>query len=352
MVVEAYNFSRFGGTAAAPLPERATHEPARTDHLRPDHPARHLGFLFAAHGWQKFNEFTIAGTQAAFAKMGVPAAEVAAPVVAILELVGGVALILGVLTRVFAALLALDMLGALFLVHASAGVFVGNRRLRAGPAPGGRSPGRGPRRRRPRLRGQGTLRPQRLETARPRLGQHPNRAALLAGVPGGRSPRGGRPPSCADLWAPGYGVPDSDCVAGPRPLPGRSVNLQHERDRAQCRDPALPGGPHRRGPQRLGRRRHRAGVGGQGGLRRRRRLGKVLLRDSLCGEHPLRGSGQQRRHGGGQSHHRLHRAVIDAHPHRGVLGRSEGRTGHHAQPVHGDLRGRGRGRQAHPRSAV
>ncbi len=81
------------------------------------------GFLFAAHGWQKFNEFTIAGTQASFAKMGVPAAELAAPVVATLELIGGVALILGVLTRVFAALLALDMLGALFLVHASAGIF-------------------------------------------------------------------------------------------------------------------------------------------------------------------------------------------------------------------------------------
>lgn len=81
------------------------------------------GFLFAAHGWQKFNEWTIAGTQASFAKMGVPAAEVAAPVVATLELVGGIALILGVLTRVFAALLALDMLGAFFLVHASAGVF-------------------------------------------------------------------------------------------------------------------------------------------------------------------------------------------------------------------------------------
>ncbi|QCP00438.1 DoxX family protein [Arthrobacter sp. 24S4-2] len=81
------------------------------------------GFLFAAHGWQKFNEFTIAGTQASFAKMGVPAAELAAPAVATLELIGGVALILGVLTRVFAALLALDMLGALFLVHASAGIF-------------------------------------------------------------------------------------------------------------------------------------------------------------------------------------------------------------------------------------
>jgi len=83
------------------------------------------GFLFAAHGWQKFNEFTIAGTQAAFTQMGVPAAGVIAPVVATLELAGGVALILGLLTRVFAVLLAADMLGALFLVHASAGIFVG-----------------------------------------------------------------------------------------------------------------------------------------------------------------------------------------------------------------------------------
>ena len=81
------------------------------------------GFLFAAHGWQKFNEFTIAGTQAAFGQMGVPAANLVAPVVATLELVGGIALILGVLTRVFAALLAVNMLGALFLVHATAGIF-------------------------------------------------------------------------------------------------------------------------------------------------------------------------------------------------------------------------------------
>lgn len=82
-----------------------------------------LGFLFAAHGWQKFNEWTIAGTQAAFAQMGVPAANVSAPLVAGLELAGGIALILGVLTRVVAALLAADMIGALFLVHAPAGVF-------------------------------------------------------------------------------------------------------------------------------------------------------------------------------------------------------------------------------------
>lgn len=82
-----------------------------------------VGFIFAAHGFQKFNEFTIAGTQAAFAQMGVPAAQVIAPVVATLEVVGGIALIAGILARVFAALLAVNMLGALFLVHVSAGVF-------------------------------------------------------------------------------------------------------------------------------------------------------------------------------------------------------------------------------------
>lgn len=83
-----------------------------------------VGFLFAAHGWQKFYEFTIAGTQGAFVQMGVPAADVIAPIVATLELVGGIALILGLATRPFAALLTLNMLGAIILVHASAGVFV------------------------------------------------------------------------------------------------------------------------------------------------------------------------------------------------------------------------------------
>lgn len=85
-----------------------------------------VGFLFVAHGWQKFNEWTIAGTTAAFGDMGVPLADVTAPVVAGLELVGGIALILGFLTRPVALLLTLNMLGAMFLVHLSAGVFVAN----------------------------------------------------------------------------------------------------------------------------------------------------------------------------------------------------------------------------------
>jgi putative oxidoreductase len=85
-----------------------------------------VGFIFAAHGFQKFNEFTIPGTQAAFAQMGVPAAEFMAPVLATLEVVGGIALIAGILARVFAALLVLDVLGALVFVHARAGIFVEN----------------------------------------------------------------------------------------------------------------------------------------------------------------------------------------------------------------------------------
>lgn len=83
-----------------------------------------LGFLFAAHGWQKYAQFTIEGTVAAFGQMGVPAAGIAAPAVATLEIVGGIALILGLLARIFAALLTLAMAGAAVMVHAPAGVFV------------------------------------------------------------------------------------------------------------------------------------------------------------------------------------------------------------------------------------
>ncbi|BCT75331.1 membrane protein [Sinomonas cyclohexanicum] len=83
-----------------------------------------LGAVFFAHGWQKFFEYTIPGAQGAFAQMGVPAAQLAAPVSAGLELVGGALLIVGLLTRVAGVLLAVEMLSALFLVHVSAGMFV------------------------------------------------------------------------------------------------------------------------------------------------------------------------------------------------------------------------------------
>ena len=82
-----------------------------------------LGLTFAVHGWQKFNEWTIAGTQAAFFEMGIPLAAIAAPFTAAVELVGGILLIVGLGTRVVAALQVLVALGALVLVHLSAGFF-------------------------------------------------------------------------------------------------------------------------------------------------------------------------------------------------------------------------------------
>lgn len=83
-----------------------------------------LGVVFAAHGWQKLTAMGLDGTTKAFTEMGVPAPSLTAPFTAGVELVGGIALVLGVAVPVFAALLAATMAGAVVLVHASNGVFV------------------------------------------------------------------------------------------------------------------------------------------------------------------------------------------------------------------------------------
>ncbi|GAB3192255.1 DoxX family protein [Nesterenkonia suensis] len=83
-----------------------------------------LGVILVAHGWQKFDEWTVAGTAASFEGMGIPAPTASATLVTGVELIGGALLILGLLTPVVAALNAVSMLVALFLVHAPAGLFV------------------------------------------------------------------------------------------------------------------------------------------------------------------------------------------------------------------------------------
>jgi putative oxidoreductase len=83
-----------------------------------------VGTVFLAHGAQKLFVFGVAGVTGAFEGMGVPLAGIAGPGVALLELVGGLALIGGILTRAFAAGLAAIMLGALVLVHLPAGFFL------------------------------------------------------------------------------------------------------------------------------------------------------------------------------------------------------------------------------------
>ena len=83
-----------------------------------------LGVVLIAHGWQKFAQYGIGGTSGSFAQMGVPLPGVSAVFAAVVELAGGVALLVGAGTVVAALLVVLDMLGAFLLVHAGNGVFV------------------------------------------------------------------------------------------------------------------------------------------------------------------------------------------------------------------------------------
>lgn len=85
-----------------------------------------LGVILVAHGWQKFQEWTLAGTASSFADMGIPAATASAYFVTGVEIFAGAALIIGLLTPIAAVLNMVGLLGALALVHAPNGVFVAN----------------------------------------------------------------------------------------------------------------------------------------------------------------------------------------------------------------------------------
>jgi len=83
-----------------------------------------IGIVFIVHGAQKLFVFGIGGVTAGFAQMHIPLPMIAAPVVAIVEFVGGIALVAGFFTRIAAILLAIDMLGAIVFVHGRNGFFL------------------------------------------------------------------------------------------------------------------------------------------------------------------------------------------------------------------------------------
>lgn len=82
-----------------------------------------VGVVFAAHGAQKLFVIGFGGVAHMFQGVGIPMAHVAAIVVTLVEFGGGIALILGILTRYAAALLVVNMAVAVGKVHLHNGLF-------------------------------------------------------------------------------------------------------------------------------------------------------------------------------------------------------------------------------------
>jgi putative oxidoreductase len=82
-----------------------------------------VGVIFIAHGWQKLTETGHDGVTKMFDGLGIPLPSVSAAFATWVELLGGVALVLGVLVPVAGVLLAIDMAGAFWYVHMDKGLF-------------------------------------------------------------------------------------------------------------------------------------------------------------------------------------------------------------------------------------
>jgi putative oxidoreductase len=82
-----------------------------------------LGALFVAHGWPKLSD--LAGNIALWQHLHLPLPAVLGPVQAVVEFLGGILLLCGLLTRAVGFLLAVDALGAILVVDVHTGMIIG-----------------------------------------------------------------------------------------------------------------------------------------------------------------------------------------------------------------------------------
>lgn len=81
------------------------------------------GTLFIAHGWPKLSD--LAGNIALWQHLHLPLPAVLGPAQAVVEFLGGILLLCGLLTRFVALLLTVDVVGAILVVDIHAGAIIG-----------------------------------------------------------------------------------------------------------------------------------------------------------------------------------------------------------------------------------
>ena len=82
-----------------------------------------VGLVFLLHGGQKLLVFGLGGTADIMGKLGLPLPLVCAAVVIAVELLGGLAILLGVFARLAGALLAFEMVVAILVARLHGGFF-------------------------------------------------------------------------------------------------------------------------------------------------------------------------------------------------------------------------------------
>ena len=85
-----------------------------------------LGIAMLVHGWSKLSG-GVGGVAGFFGSLGIPAPGFIAWAVTIVELVGGILLVVGFLTQIAGILIAIDMLGAILFAYLLSGaLFIEN----------------------------------------------------------------------------------------------------------------------------------------------------------------------------------------------------------------------------------